>query len=84
MTQARFACPCCGFFTLHEEPPGSFAICPVCYWEDDDVQYRNPTYDGGANRVSLEKARQNYVRFGAVEERFRDQVRDPAASERPT
>src|SRR5687768_4161600 len=29
-----FACPCCGYHTLDREPPGSLAVCPVCYWQD--------------------------------------------------
>ncbi len=28
---ARFPCPCCGFLTLPEEPPGTYDICPVCF-----------------------------------------------------
>ncbi|MER8087630.1 CPCC family cysteine-rich protein [Streptomyces sp. NPDC094048] len=33
--------------------PGAYAIHPVCFWEDDAIQFRWPTMDGGANRVSL-------------------------------
>ena len=33
------ACPCCGFLTLSEHPPGAFATCPVCWSEDDGQQY---------------------------------------------
>lgn len=46
--------------TLEEEPPGTFDICRVCVWEDDNVQFRDPDYEGGANRVSLRQARENY------------------------
>jgi hypothetical protein len=28
--------------------PGSFVICPVCFWEDDDVQLENPNFAVGA------------------------------------
>lgn len=49
----RFACPCCSFLTLTELPPGTFEICPVCYWEDDNVQFADPEYVGGANRINL-------------------------------
>ena len=42
-SRMRYACPCCGFLTLDEAPPGTFAICPVCFWEDDDVQFRHRT-----------------------------------------
>ena len=30
-------CPCCGYLVFDEEP-GSYSICPICYWEDDAVQ----------------------------------------------
>jgi hypothetical protein len=63
----RFPCPCCGRRTLAEPPPGTFLICAVCFWEDDNVQYQDPAYAGGANRVSLNEARENYGRFGACE-----------------
>ena len=48
-----YICPCCGKHTLHENPPGTFEICGICGWEDDDVQYNDPAYSGGANEVSL-------------------------------
>jgi len=48
-------CPCCGFLTLEYEY-GSYAICPVCDWEDDGVQLANPTSAGGANSCSLAEA----------------------------
>ncbi len=48
-------CPCCGFVTLADEY-GSFAICPICDWEDDGVQLANPTSSGGANSKSLADA----------------------------
>ena len=39
----RFPCPCCGYLTMGEPPPGSLVICPVCGWEDDAVQYDDPS-----------------------------------------
>ena len=66
-TNMHFACPCCGFLTLTGKPPGTFEICPVCYWEDNKVQYDDPDVSGGANDVSLAQARKNFVSFGAVE-----------------
>jgi hypothetical protein len=80
---ARFACPCCGFLTLEEEPPGSFAICPVCWWEDDNVQAGDPGLAGGANSVSLRQAQENFRRFGASEAEFTSNVRRPLADEVP-
>jgi len=48
-------CPACGFLTL-EGAYGSYAICDVCDWEDDQVQLANPACGGGANSESLIEA----------------------------
>lgn len=53
----KFCCPCCGKPTLDEEPPGTFQICPSCKWEDDELQFHDPNYAGGANVMSLNGAR---------------------------
>ena len=79
----KFACPCCGFLTLEEEPPGTYDICPVCFWEDDLVQFNNPGHGGGANKVSLFEARQNFARMGVSEARFKQNVRPPLPQEFP-
>jgi hypothetical protein len=47
-----YPCPACGF-QVFEEPPGSYDICPICGWEDDDVQLKFPGKPGGANKESL-------------------------------
>jgi Cysteine-rich CPCC len=44
------------------EPPGSFAICPVCEWEDDNVQLADPHYQGGVNGISLADHRRGVQR----------------------
>ena len=51
--EPQYTCPCCGYITLIEEPPGNHEICGVCWWEDDGVQFRDPDYRGGANGLSL-------------------------------
>ena len=76
-------CPCCGFLTFDEPPPGTYDICPVCYWEDDPVQFEDPSYPGGANRVSLAQARQNFRDLGAKSTEFVGNVRPPLDDERP-
>lgn len=81
MLSLRFACPCCGFLTLDEEPPGTYAICPVCFWEDDLVQFKDPDYEGGANKVSLNQARLNYTHIGASAPEYRSNVRPPLPEE---
>ncbi len=60
MHDLYFPCPCCGHFTLSEMPPGTYEICPICNWEDDEVQFKDPTYKGGANTESLNEARKRY------------------------
>lgn len=77
----KHPCPCCGYRTLDEKPPGSFALCPVCWWEDDSVQFNDPDYEGGANEPSLRQAQQNFATFGAAEQRFVQRVRKPTADE---
>jgi len=52
----KYLCLCCGLHTLDEESPGSYDICPVCGWEDDPVQFDDPTFRGGANHESLSEA----------------------------
>ena len=47
-----YPCPVCGFLVF-DEPPGSYAICEICGWEDDHVQLTHPTMRGGANGGSL-------------------------------
>ena len=78
-----YACPCCRNLTLSEQPPGTYEVCPVCYWEDDPVQFDDEEYEGGANSVSLKQARQNYQAFGACSEDVRADVRKPTADEAP-
>ncbi|MGI8663242.1 MAG: CPCC family cysteine-rich protein [Acidimicrobiales bacterium] len=55
----RHACPCCGLRTIVDDhvPPGTYSTCPVCGWEDDLVQCRDPDYRGGANDDSLNQVR---------------------------
>ena len=48
-------CPACGFLTL-EGAYGSYVICDICGWEDDQVQLANPACGGGANGESLIEA----------------------------
>lgn len=79
----RYACPCCDCFTLDEPPPGTFAICPVCGWEDDSVQFADLDYTGGANKPSLSQARETFLNIGASEARRLERVRPPVQEERP-
>ena len=75
-TEKKYACRCCGFLTLEEEPCGSWEICPVCFWEDDQVQIEEPTWTG-ANRVTIGEAKENFLKFGACEARLKPLTRKP-------
>ena len=56
----KYPCPSCGFIVF-DEPPGSYDICPICNWEDDPVQLRDPSTGGGANRESLYQSQQKVL-----------------------
>jgi hypothetical protein len=51
-------CPVCGSNQGFEE--GDYAICSKCGWENDPSQYANWDLAGGANKLSLNQARQEY------------------------
>ncbi|MEV8086645.1 CPCC family cysteine-rich protein [Streptomyces nigra] len=70
----------CGHRVL-DAMPGSHEICPVCFWEDDGVQFRWPAMGGGANEVSLIEAQRNYQDFGACDEHGRQYACPPADDE---
>lgn len=75
----KYKCPCCGYYTLNNV--GTYEICPVCYWEDDLMQSDKRDYSGGANKVSLNKAIENYIEFKASDKEFERKVRYPLLSE---
>ncbi|HEY5338994.1 MAG TPA: CPCC family cysteine-rich protein [Rhizomicrobium sp.] len=58
----RLPCLCCGARVIAER--GAHEICPVCSWEDDPVQAKDPDFAGGANRLSLTQARAAWKRAG--------------------
>lgn len=48
------------FKALLNHTPGTYVICPICNWEDDEVQFYDPTYAGGANKLCLKEAQEKY------------------------
>jgi hypothetical protein len=81
MSSPRYACPCCRFATLPKAPPGTFELCPVCFWEDDNIQFEDENFEGGANPISLAEARANFLRIGAMSAQHLSRVRPPTAVE---
>ena len=76
----KYKCPCCGYFTF-EKKERTYDICPVCFWEDDPEQYKNPTLKGGANHVSLCDARVHFKQYGACDTEMKKYVRGPKKDE---
>lgn len=73
----KYTCACCGFKTLEQELPGTYDICSICFWEDDEIQFLNPDDKEGANYVSLREAQRNFIKFGACDEESINFVRRP-------
>jgi hypothetical protein len=57
----KFPCPCCLSLVYLSPADGDYSICPVCMWEDDPVQAEDHDYAGGANRMSLNQARREFI-----------------------
>ena len=57
----ELVCPVCKQYYFE------FDICPVCGWENDGVQNDMPDYKGGANKMSLNEAREAYKQGRKVE-----------------
>jgi Cysteine-rich CPCC len=72
----KYTCVCCGYKTMYRQDH-LWDICPVCFWQSDPVQNTDYDYKGGANRVSLREAQQNFIAFGACEESSKPFVRGP-------
>lgn len=54
----KIKCKCCHNLTIDKDD--LFDICNVCGWQRDEIQEENPDYKGGANKMSLNEARQQY------------------------
>jgi hypothetical protein len=77
MKRDSYPCPSCGFLVF-SEPPGSYAICQFCGWEDDHVQLAHPAMRGGANGESLAESQIAILRDLPLEVReHKGVLRDP-------
>ncbi|MDR1423550.1 MAG: hypothetical protein LBI92_02945 [Azoarcus sp.] len=64
MSNELFECPCCKNQVFAEQ--GGYEICPICHWEDDPVQSNEPDYAGGANQMSLNHAREVWIKTQSI------------------
>lgn len=71
-------CPCCGYQTITSE----YDICPICAWEHDEAQERDPDSEIGANAVSLREAQRNFVAIGVCRPELKPIVREPRGSDK--
>lgn len=53
----RRLCPVCGKYEFEFDGD----VCAACGWEDDPVQEEDANYEGGANRMSLNQAKEAYA-----------------------
>ena len=59
---ADVQCPVCKAISFYSHDfPGSYIVCQNCGWEDDNIQYNDPDYEGGANELSLNQSIQVYL-----------------------
>jgi hypothetical protein len=84
-------CLCCGYRTIegyetafgYTTPPYTSCICPICFWQDDPVDYDEPDVSaGGPNHVSMKQAQRNFLAFGVSEERLLPYVRKPTPEDK--
>lgn len=66
LSRGSLLCPVCKKHRFEQK--GKYEICPVCGWEDDPVARKNPSFRGGANKHSLEEAREKYIEQTQKEE----------------
>lgn len=83
MNKIILECPCCGNYTIEGDVEVVTDICPVCFWQYDSVGQLKTNIAIGPNRVSLNKAKENYRNFSASDERAKEFVRKPFVSELP-
>lgn len=52
-----------------------FEICPVCFWENDDVQNAEPDFNGGANNLSLNDYKKRWNKLTNIMPKLMDKYK---------
>ena len=55
-------CPVCDQYEFEEE--GDFDGCPVCRWQNDNLQHKKPDFWGGANDMCLNEYKETWENGG--------------------
>lgn len=63
----KIKCPCCGSLEVPKGEEGLYYICSTCGWENDEIQRDKPDYKGGANKMSLNEAKEAFKQGKKVE-----------------
>lgn len=66
----KLKCPCCGYYTIVSEDEIVTDICEVCLWQYDEVAHANPEKNIGANKISLNEAKENFMQFGVSKKKY--------------
>ncbi|MCL2362929.1 MAG: hypothetical protein FWC73_14105 [Defluviitaleaceae bacterium] len=56
------SCPVCNKYNFEED----FDLCPICLWQHDRIQENEPHFAGGANDLSLNQFRAEWLRQNAI------------------
>ena len=75
-------CPCCGYITIPNKGDALAFICPVCMWEIDCFIKDNDEKSEQNGGLTLNQARENYRKFGVVQESLRKYCRKPNQQEK--
>ena len=75
-------CPCCGYITIPNKGDALAFICPVCMWEIDCFINGLTEASDQNGGLLLKEARENYKKFGAVQEELKEYCRAPKEYEK--
>lgn len=75
-------CPCCGYLTIPNKGEALTYICPVCMWEIDLFIASDDEESDQNHGLTLNQARENYKKYGAVQKRLKQYTRQPKECEK--
>lgn len=75
-------CPCCGYRTIPNHGDAIAYICPVCFWEIDVFLSGEEEPSDENHGLTLNEARKNFGRYGAVLQSLKPHCRMPTEGEK--